>query len=294
MRGGVRGVAFPPHDRSASGVTVAVPILDGAIRSPTSRRGRFSWKDKRMSIRSTPAAPTTEPLIPIPSSYSDGRICKLRLISPYTALPLAERDALEPLSRRIALNPKQNLFGQDEPAGSIYNVTSGTLCLYCILPDGRRQVTGFAVPGDFLGLSLLDRFSVSADALGPVTACWFDRRSFVDLVCSQPGLMMHLHEITGHELTRAKDMMVLLGRRTAEEKIAVFLTGLWGRYARTGQSAVTLKLPMNRLDIADHLGLTIETVCRTLTRLDREGCIRIVPGGVRLIDHARLDRLSAR
>ncbi|MGT2477896.1 helix-turn-helix domain-containing protein [Methylobacterium oryzae CBMB20] len=53
---------------------------------------------------------------------------------------------------------------------------------------------------------------------------------------------------------------------------------MWGRYARTGQSAVTLKLPMNRLDIADHLGLTIETVCRTLTRLDREGCIRIVPG----------------
>ena len=105
--------------------------------------------------------------------------------------------------------------------------------------------------------------------------------------------MMHLHEITGQELSRAKDMMLLLGRCTADEKIAAFLTGLQARYAGIGRSAVTLELPMNRLDIADHLGLTIETVSRTLTRLDRDGCILIVPGGVRLIDHARLDRLAA-
>ncbi|MHB2206654.1 cyclic nucleotide-binding domain-containing protein [Methylobacterium sp. CM6257] len=71
------------------------------------------------------------------------------------------------MSRRIALNPKQNLFGQDEPAGSVYNVASGALCLYRVLPDGRRQVTGFAFPGDFLGLSLVDRFSVSADGRHP-------------------------------------------------------------------------------------------------------------------------------
>ncbi len=114
--------------------------------------------------------------------------------------------------------------------------------LYRILPDGRRQVTGFAFPGDFLGLSLLDRFNVSAVALGPVNACRFDRRAFMELVRSQPNLMMHLHEISGHELSRAKDMMVLLGRRTADEKIAGFLMGLRARYAQIGWSAVTLEL----------------------------------------------------
>ena len=246
-----------------------------------------------MSIHSSLAAATTKLPIPVLSTYSVGHFEKLRLISLSTALPLAERDTLEPLSRRVSLDRKENLFRQDEPAGSVYNVTAGALRLYRILPDGRRQVTGFAFPGDFLGLSLLDRFNVSADALGPVTACRFDRRAFMELVRSQPSLMMHLHEITGHELSRAKDMMVLLGRRTADEKIAAFLMGLRARYAQIGWSAVTLELPMNRLDIADHLGLTIETVSRTLSRLDREGCILIVPGGVRLVDHARLDRLSA-
>ena len=228
---------------------------------------------------------------PVRSEYGTN-LGRVRTISLSAALPLAERDTLEPLSRRIVLDQKETLFGQDEPANSVFNVTSGALRLYRILRDGRRQVIGFAIPGDFLGLSLLDRFGVSADALCPVTACRFDRLAFMGLVRSEPELMMHLHEITGQELSRAKDMMMLLGRRTADEKIAAFLTGLQARYARIGRISVTLELPMGRLDIADHLGLTIETVSRTMTRLDRDGCILIVPGGVRLIDHAKLERLS--
>ena len=244
-----------------------------------------------MSIHSMPVRPAPYPNIPPPYPY-DG-MGKARLVSLSTALPLAERDTLEPLGRKVSLDQKETLFGQDEPASSVFIVTSGVLRLYRILPDGRRQVTGFAFPGDFLGLSMLDHYAVSADALAPMTACRFDRLAFRDLVCRQPGLMMHLHEITGQELSRAKDMMMLLGRRTADEKIAAFLVGLQVRYARIGQSTVTLELPMGRLDIADHLGLTIETVSRTLSRLDRDGCILIVPGGVRLIDQARLDRMSA-
>ena len=250
-----------------------------------------------MSIHSTPIGAATRPPLHAPQSvpsegFGEG-FGKVRLISLSTALPLAERDTLEPLSRRVSLDHHETLFGQDEPACSVFNVTSGALRLYRILPDGRRQVTGFAFPGDFVGLSLLDRFAVSADALGPVTACRFDRLAFIDLLREQPGLMMHLHEITGQELSRAKDMMMLLGRRTADEKIAAFLTGLQARYARIGRTSVTLELPMGRLDIADHLGLTIETVSRTMTRFDRDGCILIVPGGVRLIDQGRLDRMSA-
>ncbi|WP_081739550.1 cyclic nucleotide-binding domain-containing protein [Methylobacterium sp. 10] len=242
-----------------------------------------------MSIHSLPVGPR----IPIPPSFLFDGIGKPRLVSLSAALPLAERDTLEPLSRRVSLDQKETLFGQDEPACSVFNVTSGALRLYRILPDGRRQVTGFAFPGDFIGLSLLDRFAVSADALGPVTACRFERLAFRRLLCENPGLMMHLHEITGQELSRAKDMMMLLGRRTADEKVATFLMGLRDRYVRIGLSPITLELPMGRLDIADHLGLTIETVSRTLSRLDKDGCILIVPGGVRLVDHNRLDRMSA-
>ena len=86
--------------------------------------------------------------------------------------------------------------------------------------------------------------------------------------------------------------MLLLARRGAKEKVASFLVALRRRYARIGLTSVTLELPMGRQDIADHLGLTIETVSRTLTRLDREKVILIVPGGVRLLDMPRLERLS--
>ncbi len=244
-----------------------------------------------MSIHSMPVSTTHHPAIP--PAYLCDDVDRVRLISLSAALPLAERDALEPLGRRISIDQKETLFGQDEPAGSVFNVTSGALRLYRILSDGRRQVTGFAFPGDFVGLSMLDRYAVSADSLGPVTACRFERLAFRDMVCRQPGLMMHLHEITGQELSRAKDMMMLLGRRTSDERIATFLMALRERYVRIGRSAVTLELPMGRLDIADHLGLTIETVSRTMTRLDRNGCILIVPGGVRIVDQARLDLLSA-
>ena len=218
---------------------------------------------------------------------------KMRSISLWTALSLEDRDLLEGLSQRITLDHRETLFRQDEPAVSVFNLTEGSLCLYQLLPDGRRQVVGFAVPGDFLGLSLLDSYSVSATALSPVTACRFERTAFMAFAENNPSLLMHLHEITGHELSLAQEMMMLLGRRTAEERIAAFLVGLRLRYERIGQTSVTLELPMGRLDIADHLGLTIETVSRTLTRFDRDGLILIVPGGVRLLDGARLDRLAA-
>lgn len=233
------------------------------------------------------------PRFPFPASYRGDSFCKARLISLSTPLPLAERDTLEPLSRRVSLDRKETLFWQDEPAGSVFNVTSGALRLYRILTDGRRQVTGFAFPGDFLGLSLLDQFCVSADALCAVTVCGFERLAFRDMVRGHPSLLMHLHEISGRELSQAVDMMMLLGRRTAEERVASFLTELQTRYARIGYKSPTLELPMGRLDIADHLGLTIETVSRTLSHLDRDGSILIVPGGVRIVNQARLDHLSA-
>ncbi|WP_232628022.1 Crp/Fnr family transcriptional regulator [Methylobacterium sp. Leaf118] len=246
-----------------------------------------------MSIHSLHTGPVTGLPVPALPPYLEKGIGKVRLLSLSTALTLTECDTLEPLSRRVSLDQRETLFSQDEPACSVFNITSGALRMYSILPDGRRQVTGFAFPGDFVGLSMLDRHAVSADALSPLTACRFDRLAFRNLLGGHPGLMMHLHEITGQELSRAKDMMMLLGRRTADEKIAAFLTGLQARYVRIGRSSVTLELPMGRLDIADHLGLTIETVSRTLSRLDRDGCILIVPGGVRLIDQPRLDRMSA-
>ncbi len=226
-------------------------------------------------------------------SESGCAACKVRLVSVCAALTHEELAGLEALSQPLHLDPRQALFQQDDRAGAVYNVTEGALRLSRLLPDGRRQVMGFAMVGDFLGLALPERFTVTAEALAPTTLCRFDRRAFAGLVAQTPHLLQRLYERAGHELTLAQDHMMLLGRRTAEEKVASFLLGQRARYGRIGHDSVTVELPMGRQDIADHLGLTIETVSRMLTRLDREKAILIVPGGVRLLDPARLEHLAA-
>lgn len=219
--------------------------------------------------------------------------CKVRLLSVCAALSCGELDELEALSQQLHLASRQALFRQDDHADAVYNVCEGMVRLSRLLPDGRRHVMGFAMVGDFLGLALTERYKVTAEALTPTILCRLDKRPFANLVEAKPHLLHRLHERVGYELNLAQDQMTLLSRRTAEEKVASFLLLLRDRYARIGQTSVTLPLPMGRQDIADHLGLTIETISRLLTRLDREKVLLIVPGGVRLVDLGRLTELAA-
>jgi len=184
------------------------------------------------------------------------------------------------------------LFDQGALAGSVFNVTEGVVRLYKSLPDGRRQIVGFALPGDFLGLALMDRYGVAAEAVTDVKACRFARTAFVAFLDGKPHLLRRLHEFASHELSLAQEQMLLLGRRSADEKVAAFLLNLQKRYGRLSAVSVTVPLLMNRQDIADYLGLTIETVSRTLTKFAREKILVIVPDGIRLIDAERLDSLA--
>lgn len=219
--------------------------------------------------------------------------CSVRLVSVCGALKLSELEALERISQPTTFAPKAMLFDQGALASHVFNVTEGVVRLYKSLPDGRRQIMGFALPGDFLGLALMDRYGVTAEAVTPVKVCRFLRASFVSYIDGKPHFLRRLHEFAGHELSLAQDQMLLLGRKTAEEKVAAFLVNLQMRYARIGPLSVTVALPMGRQDIADYLGLTIETVSRTLTKLAREKAILIVPDGVRLLSSERLDHLTA-
>jgi CRP/FNR family transcriptional regulator len=148
------------------------------------------------------------------------------------------------------------------------------------------------MPGDFLGLAFERTHMFTADALTPAKICQFSRTAFSDLLDGKPRLLRRLMEMAGHELTLAQDQMVVLGRRTAEEKIAAFLIGMRKRYGRIHGPSVHVPLPMTRLDIGDYLGLTVETVSRMMTRMAREKTIVIVPDGVRLLDVARLELLA--
>lgn len=219
--------------------------------------------------------------------------CSVRLVSVCGALDLSELEELERISQVTTFAPKTMLFDQGALASNVFNVTEGVVRLYKSLSDGRRQIMGFALPGDFLGLALMDRYGMTAEAITPVKVCRFLRSSFVHYIDGKPHLLRRLHEFAGHELSLAQDQMLLLGRKTAEEKVAAFLINLQARYARIRPMSVTVELPMGRQDIADYLGLTIETVSRTLTRMAREKTVLIVPDGVRLLSSERLEHLTA-
>lgn len=221
------------------------------------------------------------------------RECAVRSVSVCDALEPDDLASLNLLKEKVCFNPKETLFYQDDSALSVYNVTSGSVRLYKLLPDGRRQIVGFMMPGDFIGLSLSERNGYSADAIDTVHACRFNRADFVSFVVAKPNLLRKLHEAATHELTLAQDHMVLLGRRSADEKMASFLVTMRDRLIRLGSSAVTIPLPMTRQDLADYLGLTLETVSRVISRLGRERVLLVVPNGIRILNSARLEELGA-
>ena len=219
--------------------------------------------------------------------------CRVRLFAVCAAMSRDEIHDLERITHHMELPAKTALFHAGDAANSVFTVTSGTLRLQRDLADGRRQVIGFAIPGDFLGLAMDDHFGFSADSLTAVNLCRFDRHAFAKLATDKPNLMSRLHDFASHELGLAQEHMVVLGRRRAEERVAAFLLRWRERMARLTGASATLALPMGRQDIADHLGLTIETVSRTLARWMREKIILDVPDGIRILDQARLEETLA-
>lgn len=178
---------------------------------------------------------------------------------------------------------------EGEPASTYNNITSGFVRLHKSLPDGREQVTGFARAGDFLGLASEDNYGVTATAIGAVTLCRFPRDRFRKLMHALPALEDRLLAVASHELVIAQERMLLLGRKTARERVASFLLDLAPPCGEIG----TIMLPMTRTDIADFLGLTIETVSRTLSAFRREGRIDMkVPNQVLLLDRTGLSHIA--
>jgi CRP/FNR family transcriptional regulator, anaerobic regulatory protein len=147
------------------------------------------------------------------------------------------------------------------------------------LPDGRRQIIGFAGPGHFLGLAGATNI-VSAETMEPVKLCRFTRAAMAQIFTEFPQLERKLLDVTMHELVLGQQQMLLLGRKTAMERIASFLLSWAARESLCAEGnlprpGARLKLPLSRTDLADHLGLTIETVSRSLSALRRDGLIDI-------------------
>ena len=183
------------------------------------------------------------------------------------------------------------LFAEGDDADFFYKVVSGTIRTYKLLNDGRRQIDAFHLAGDIFGMEPGAAHRFSAEAVERCEVIAFRRCRFATLAEDDPALGDQLMSSMMVNLERAHDHMLLLGRKTAQEKIATFLLDM-ARRVSTGDS---FELPMQRSDIADHLGLTIETVSRTLTQLAKEGVIKLASASrsVVLSDKAALQRLNA-
>jgi CRP/FNR family transcriptional regulator len=188
----------------------------------------------------------------------------------------------------------ETFVGEGEAATHFFNITEGSVKVYKLMPDGRRQITGFLFAGDLLGLAVNDTYTYSAEALTPATVCQFPRRSLERLLDEFPKMEKRLLAIASNELAAAQEQMMLLGRKTAQERIASFLLMLARREERSGRKGDVLRLTMTRTDIADYLGLTTETASRVFTSFKKRGWIQLEAGNrVILSDRATLEELAA-
>ena len=219
--------------------------------------------------------------------------CEARAISVCSAIPDGDMARLAAITAVSEAAPGQGFIDEGEPASSFFNVTAGTAKLFKTLPDGRRQITGFVGPGQFLGLAVSDTYAFSAEAIEPVRYCRFPRAALRTVLDDFPQMGKLLLEVASNELVAAQEQMLLLGRKTARERLASFLLARSRQGMPCGHSRHRFRLPMTRVDIADYLGLTIETVSRTVSRLRAEGLIDIVsPSAIVICDPSGLESLA--
>jgi CRP/FNR family transcriptional regulator len=161
------------------------------------------------------------------------------------------------------------LFWEGDQAGHIFDVLEGVLRVYRIMSDGRRAIMGFIHPGEVLGVSFQNRYLFTAEAVTDVKIRRFARGRFFTMINESPALRPQLFAILCDEMSAAQDQMLLLGRKTAEERVVSFLLTIHRKSATDGE----IEVPMSRQDMADYLGLTMETVSRMMTSLTRRGLI---------------------
>lgn len=225
---------------------------------------------------------------PLKASCPDCRLAELCL--PYGL----HRDEVEQLativrSQRV-VKSDDYLYSQGTECLSLYAVKSGSFRSFILNADGMEQTIGFYLPGEIMGLDALQhgQYNCSTIALETGSVCEVPL-SGLNQLCSQiPGLQMQMMRIMGKEITSDHNKIVLLGHRTAIERVATFLLMLSRRYGALGFSNTAFNLSMRRQDIANFLGLTIETVSRQLAELHKQGIITIKQRGVEINDLALL------
>ncbi|GAA6131529.1 fumarate/nitrate reduction transcriptional regulator Fnr [Halopseudomonas sabulinigri] len=214
-------------------------------------------------------------------------------------LPLAlhdnEMDTLDNIVKRgKPLRKNEMLFRQGDTFSSVYALRSGTIKTFSVNDAGVEQITGFHLAGELIGLSGMDgeRQPLSAVALETTSVCEIPYERLDDLTASMPGLRRQVMRLMSREIRDDQQMMLLLSKKTADERIATLLINLSARFRSRGYSANRFRLAMSRNDIGNYLGLAVETVSRVFTRFQQQGLIAAEGKQIDILDHAELCALA--
>jgi CRP-like cAMP-binding protein len=210
------------------------------------------------------------------------------------AIPHSDPDiaALQRAATKVRLQRNVTIFNEGDNADHLYKVTSGVVRLCKYMSDGRRQVCGFRMPGEFFGLTDVQLHECSAEAVTNVVLASYRQEQFQAMSETMPVLRRQMRSVLSSQVLEMQEQIVLLGQQTAMERIASFLLALARRTGSEHDDVVDI--PMSRQDIADFLGLTIETVCRAFTDLKRNHTIEALTAHqFRLRNLAALNALTA-
>lgn len=204
-----------------------------------------------------------------------------------------EADPLERLCSTVKVERNRTIYFEGDEAAHYYRVRSGTVRLCKVTEDGRRQIAAFLTAGELFGWTDQDVYSYSAEAVTDVTVEKYSRARVEEAVKASPSMGRRVLSLLSNQLASAQDHLLLLGRMTASERIATFLLDLVRRQRAAGNGGASIDLAMSRKDVADYLGLTVETVSRTMSALKRKGIIAFSePEHVELKQNTTLARLA--
>lgn len=240
----------------------------------------------------------TEASIPLQSSSAPAKICphnpkiscascRLNELCLPIALNKSEIHQLDEIVERNRPYKKgDHLYRQNDEFKSVYAVRSGSFKSYMLSDNGQGRVTGFFLPGEIIGMDGISskHYANSTQSLEHSSICEIPFSQLEKLSHELPNLQHHFFAIMGNEIAKDQQIHTLLSSYTAEERTASFLLGLSSRYARVSLSPVRFLLPMTRGDIGEYLGLTVETVSRIFTGLQKKGYIAVSNREVEILD----------
>lgn len=220
--------------------------------------------------------------------------CGSRSLGLCAPLDVAALDDMAGESERHSLEPREAIFHQGDPSRFVYTLTDGMARLTRVLPDGRQAVIGFRFAGDILGFTPAAEHAFGAEMLTKGTVCRLDRRRLEQLFRRYPVLERSFLDLCVRELSASQDHILALGRFSAEERVAAFLSSLVEAQERRGRPGPVFDLPATRADIGEFLGLTLETVSRAVSAFRKRGWIRLHGhSGIEIMDRAALMGLGS-